>query len=79
MPRLAGARSILRGGCRDVDPDEASAIEPHDDEGIEQVEADGRDNKQVHRSNIWGMVVQEGAPPLAWRPAPLTMYLATLD
>src|SRR3984893_3060114 len=66
------ARDPFCGGvCRDVDPDEASAIEPHDDERIEQVESDGRDNKQVHRSNIWGMVVQEGVPPLAWRPAPL--------
>jgi len=73
-------RNPFRGRmCRDVDPDEASAIEPHDHEGIEQVEADGRDNKQVHRSNIWGTVVQEGAPPLAWRPAPLHHIFGVLD
>jgi hypothetical protein len=36
-----------RGICRDVDPDEVSAVEPDDDEGIEQVEADkvGTTNK----------------------------------
>src|SRR6202048_749332 len=30
--------------CRDVDPDELSAAEPDDDESIEQVETDGRNN-----------------------------------
>jgi hypothetical protein len=33
-----------RVGC-DVDRDEISAIKPDDDEGIEQVEANGRDDK----------------------------------
>jgi hypothetical protein len=28
--------------CRDVDPDELSAVEPHDDKGIEQVKTDSR-------------------------------------
>src|SRR5262249_21991606 len=31
--------------CRDVDPDKISAVEPNDNESIEQVEANGRDNK----------------------------------
>src|ERR1700730_5766725 len=39
-----------------------------DDESIEQVEANGRDNEQVHCSNIRRMVTQESAPALAWRP-----------
>src|ERR1700723_4786263 len=54
-------------GC-DVDPDEVSAVEPDDDEGIEQVETDGWDNEQVHGSNVWRVVMQEGPPSLAgWR------------
>src|ERR1700730_7696357 len=34
--------------CRDVDPDEVSAAEPDNDEGIEQVKTDSWNNKQVH-------------------------------
>src|ERR1700737_658725 len=33
--------------CGDVDPDEVSAAEPDDHEGIEQVETDGWNNEQV--------------------------------
>ena len=57
--------------CRDVDPDERSAVYPNDDECIEEVETDRRDNKQVHGCNIWRMITQKGAPSLAWRPTPL--------
>src|SRR3979411_3017516 len=53
--------------CCDVDPDEVSAVEPDDDEGIEQIEADGRDDKQVHGGNVWRVVTQEGPPSLAGR------------
>src|SRR6267143_5757444 len=38
--------------CCDVNPDEASAIEPHDNEGIEQVETDRWNNEQVHGGNV---------------------------
>src|ERR1700730_7989682 len=64
------ARDPFCGGvCRDVDPDEASAIEPHEMRAWSRSQPMvGTTNK---RSNIWSMVVQEGAPPLAWRPASL--------
>src|SRR4030088_2742225 len=39
---------FFRRICCDVDLDEVSAAEPDDDEGIEQVEADSRNNEQVH-------------------------------
>jgi len=65
--------------CCDVDPDEVSAVEPNDDERIEQIEANGRDNEQVHGGNVRCVVTQKGAPSLAWRSASPTMYLATLD
>src|SRR5438067_13528465 len=40
------SRDPVRGRMRcDVDPDEVSAGQPHDDEGIEQVEAKGRGNE----------------------------------
>src|SRR6202166_2676070 len=61
--------------CCDVDPDEVSAAEPHDNEGIEQVEADGRDDKQVHGGNVWRVVTQEGPPSLAGRPPPFDHVL----
>jgi hypothetical protein len=43
-----------------VDPDELSPIQPDNDEGIEQVEANGWDNKQVYG------VTQKRAPSLTW-------------
>src|ERR1700738_1746471 len=61
--------------CCDVDPDEVSAAESDDDEGIEQIEADGRDNKQVHGGNLWRVVTQEGPPSLAGRPPPFDHVL----
>jgi len=54
----------------DVDPDKVSTIEPHDDEGIEQIEANGRDNKQVHGGNVRRVVTQKGAPSLTGGPSP---------
>src|SRR5260221_4931163 len=61
-------------GC-DVDPDEVFTIEPHDDQAIEQVEANGRDNKPVHGGNVWSMITQESAPSLAGRSSPLDHVL----
>jgi hypothetical protein len=40
-----------------------SARQPDDDEDIEQVEANGWNNEQVHGGDIRCMVAQEGAPP----------------
>src|SRR5580700_1876194 len=54
--------------CCDADPDQLSAIDPHYDVGVEQVETDGWDNEQVHRGNVWRVVMQEGPPSLAGRP-----------
>src|SRR6478735_4239884 len=54
--------------CSDVDPDEISAVEPDDDESIEQVETDSWNNEQVHGGNFWRVVMQEGSPSLAGRP-----------
>jgi hypothetical protein len=62
-----------------VEADDVPTIEPHDDEGIEQVEAKGRDNKQVHGGNVRRVVTQEGSPSWLGGPRRLTMYLATLD
>ena len=56
--------------CCDVDPHQVSAVEPDDDEGIEQVKADRWNNDQVHGGNVWRVVMQEGPPSLAgWRPS----------
>src|SRR3984893_9755101 len=53
--------------CRDVDPDEVSAVESDNDEGIEQVETDSWNSEQVHGGNVRRVVTQEGPPSLAGR------------
>src|SRR6202051_1686470 len=59
-----------RGICCDVDPDEVSAVEPDNDEGIEQVETDSWNNEQVHGGDVRRVVTQEGPPSLAgWPPS----------
>src|ERR1700692_1170751 len=73
--RYLTCNPFRRWMCCDVDPDEVSAAEPDDDEGIEQIEADGRDDKQVHGGNLWRVVTQEGPPSLAGRPPPFDHVL----
>src|SRR6266576_973325 len=63
-----------RMGC-DVDPDKVSTGQPNDDKGIEQVEADGRNNEQVHGGDVRRVVTQESAPGLARRSASLDHVL----
>src|SRR5882757_7436403 len=65
------ARNPFRGRmCCDADPDQLSAVEPDDDEGIEQVETDRWNNEQVHGGNVRRVVTQEGSPSLAgWPPS----------
>src|SRR5262245_29883004 len=54
-----------------IDPDKVSAWQPNDDEGIEQVETNGRNNEQVHGADVQCMVTQKGAPSLSRRPTSL--------
>src|SRR5206468_11227950 len=63
-----------RMGC-DVDPDKVSAGQPNDDKGIEQVEANGRNNEQVHGGDVRRVVTQEGAPVLGRRSTSLDRVL----
>jgi hypothetical protein len=68
MPPLFDVQSTPRGRiCCDVDPDEVSAAESNDDEGLEQVETDSWNNEQVHGGNVRRVVMQEGPPSLASR------------
>src|SRR4029077_4861166 len=55
----------------DVDPDKVSAFQSNDDEDIEQVEANGRNNEQVHGGDVRCVVTQEGAPSLGRRATSL--------
>src|SRR4051812_1542854 len=59
----------------DVDQDKVSALQSNDDEDIEQVEADGRGNEQVHGGDVRRMVTQEGAPSRGGRLASLDHIL----
>src|SRR6202034_3368388 len=61
--------------CCNVDPDEVSAVEPDDDEGIEQVETESWNNEQVHGGDVRCVVPQEGPPSLAGRPPPFDHVL----
>src|SRR5207245_9209133 len=59
-----------RGICCDVDPNDISAVQPDDDEGIEQVETDSWNNEKVHGGNVRRVVTQEGSPSVAgWSPS----------
>src|SRR5258706_15423803 len=59
----------------DVDPDEVSARQPHDDEGVEHIEANGWGNEQVHGGDVRCVVTQEGAPSLGRRSTSLDHVL----
>jgi hypothetical protein len=63
-----------RMGC-DIDPDKVSAHQSNDDEDIEQVEANGRNNEQVHGGDVRRVVTQEGAPSLGRRATSLDHVL----
>ena len=66
--------------CCDVDPDEVSAVEPHNDEGIEQVETDSWNNEQRSMAAMSGAWLRKKVRhPWLGGPRRLTMYLATLD
>src|SRR5258706_8148276 len=68
--RYLTCNPFCRRICCDVDPDQASAVEPDDDEGIEQIETDSWNNEQVHGGNVRRVVTQEGSPSLArWPPS----------
>src|SRR5712692_11526099 len=70
------ARDPVRGRMRcDVDPDEVSARQPHDDEGVEHIEANGWGNEQVHGGDVRRVVTQEGAPALGRRSTSLDHVL----
>src|SRR5207244_4742577 len=58
-----------------IDPDQVSAGQPNDDEDIEQIEANGRDNEQIHGGDVWCVVTQEGAPSLGRRSTSLDHIL----
>ena len=69
-------------GCRApcyVDPDEISAVQPDDDEGIEQVESDSWNNEQSMAAMSGAWLRKKVRHPWLGGPHRLTMYLATLD
>src|ERR1700726_4286822 len=56
--------------CRDVDPDEVSAVEPDDDEDIGQAETDSWNKEQVYGGDVRRLVAQEGSCALGgWPPS----------
>ncbi|MGA7387104.1 MAG: hypothetical protein WBW99_04135 [Pseudolabrys sp.] len=48
---------------------------PRLEEGIEQIEANGRDYEQIHGGDVRRVIAQEGAPSPAWRSTPLDHVL----
>ena len=60
--------------CCDVDPDQVSAVQPNDDEGIEQIEANCRNNEQVHGGNVGEWFRRKVRHPWLGGPRRWTMY-----
>src|ERR1700730_13292939 len=65
--RYLTCNPFCRRICCDVDPGQVSAVEPDNDEGIEQIETDSWNNEQVHGGDVRRVVTQEGPPSLAGR------------
>src|SRR5438128_10314135 len=63
-----------RMGC-DVEPDKVSAGQPDDNKDIEQIEANGRNNEQVHGGDVRRVVTQESVPSLRGRSTSLDHVL----
>jgi hypothetical protein len=59
MPRDLTGNLFRRWILCDVDPDEVSAIYPKDDERIEEVKTDRRDDEEVYGGNLRRMVAQD--------------------
>src|SRR5437870_4357313 len=59
----------------DVDPDKVSSRQPDDDQAVEQIKANGRNNEQVHGGEVPRVVTQEGAPSLGRRSTSLDHVL----
>src|SRR5262245_21672390 len=61
--------------CSDADPDEVAALQTDDDEHIQQIEANGRNNEQVHGGNIRRVIAYESEPSLRRRTTSLDHVL----
>ena len=62
--RYLTSNPFCRRVCCNVDPDEVSAVEPDDDEGIESGQTDSWKTEQIHGGNVRRVVTQEGS--VAW-------------
>src|ERR1700688_2017359 len=61
--------------CCDADPDQLSAIQPHYDVVVEQIETDSWNNEQIHGGNVRRVIAQEGPPSLTGRSTPFDHVL----
>jgi hypothetical protein len=55
--------------CGHVDLDKLAPSQPDNDQNVEQIKADGRDDEQVHGCDLRQVVAQECAPALTRRAA----------
>src|SRR5271155_1763914 len=46
--------------CRDVGPDEPSPLQAQDHHAVEKLELDGRNDEQIDRGDVSGVIAQEG-------------------
>jgi len=63
----------------DVDPDEVSARQPHDDQAVEQLKANGWNNEQVQAAMSGAWLRRKVDQPWGGGPHRLTMYFARFD
>src|ERR1700761_6356 len=57
--------------CRDAGPDEPSPLQTQDDQPVEQLESDRRNDEQIDAGDVGGVIAQESPPARrAWAVTP---------
>ena len=69
IPLREGVSQLLSGPLgsgmsSQVDENDSSSVMREEDQDVEQLESDGWDNKEVHRNDLCGVVLQERLPAL---------------
>jgi hypothetical protein len=55
--------------CGDIGSDELSPLQTQDDQPVEKLEPDGRNDEQINGGDLGGVMEQEGPPARRRRPA----------
>jgi hypothetical protein len=67
FPELLG-RPSSRGGCCDIEVQNASAMMRQDDKDVQEVKVEGGDDEKVDRYHTAEVIAEESLPILGWGP-----------